>query len=101
MRISVWSSDVCSSDLKCPNTPKGTQVGPDGCELDSDADGVPDVRDRCPNTPKGVQVDVNGCPLDSDGDGVPDYLDKCPATDRKSTRLNSSHKCASRMLSSA
>src|SRR3546814_18904147 len=80
MRISVWSSDVCSSDLKCPNTPKGTQVGPDGCELDSDADGVPEVRDRCPNTPKGVQVDDTGCTLHIDGGGMPDHPGRFPAT---------------------
>ncbi|HEY0974353.1 MAG TPA: OmpA family protein, partial [Solimonas sp.] len=67
---------------KCPNTPKGAVVGPDGCEIDSDGDGVPDSRDRCPDTPPGVKVDTVGCPLDSDGDGVPDYLDKCPNTPR-------------------
>jgi Ca-activated chloride channel family protein len=33
-----------------------------GCPLDSDADGVPDYRDKCPNTPQGVAVDESGCP---------------------------------------
>jgi len=65
---------------KCPGTPKGAKVKPDGCPVDSDGDGVPDYKDQCPNTPKGVQVDEKGCPLDSDGDGVPDYKDKCPDT---------------------
>lgn len=48
--------------------------------VDSDADGVPDNMDKCPSTPAGVQVDPNGCPVDSDKDGVADYLDKCPDT---------------------
>ncbi len=45
---------------------------------DSDADGVPDYRDRCPDTPRGVQVDEFGCPKDNDADGVPDFMDRCP-----------------------
>ncbi len=48
--------------------------------LDSDGDGVPDDSDRCPGTPRGVAVGPDGCPPDSDGDGVPDYMDKCPDT---------------------
>ena len=47
---------------------------------DSDKDGVFDNLDKCPDTPAGVKVDPNGCPLDGDKDGVPDYLDKCPQT---------------------
>lgn len=39
---------------------------------DADGDGVADDKDQCPNTPAGVSVDSNGCPLDSDGDGVPE-----------------------------
>lgn len=30
--------------------------------LDSDGDGIPDVRDKCPDTPLGVLVDAVGCP---------------------------------------
>ncbi len=45
---------------------------------DADGDGVSDKKDKCPGTPSGVAVDPNGCPLDKDGDGVPDYQDKCP-----------------------
>lgn len=48
--------------------------------VDTDGDGVVDCKDKCPNTPKGVAVDPDGCPLDTDGDGVYDYLDKCPRT---------------------
>ena len=70
------------SDLrdKCPNTPVGVKVDAAGCPLDSDGDGVSDLRDKCPNTPMGVKVDATGCPLDSDGDGVTDDKDQCPNT---------------------
>lgn len=47
---------------------------------DADGDGVPDSQDRCPNTPKGAAVNPDGCPRDSDGDGVPDFKDNCPGT---------------------
>lgn len=30
--------------------------------LDSDGDGIPDLRDKCPDTPFGVMVDAVGCP---------------------------------------
>ncbi|MFD2246027.1 OmpA family protein [Pontibacter ruber] len=49
-----------------------------GKAKDTDADGVPDRRDKCPDTPSGVQVDKEGCPVDTDGDGVADYQDECP-----------------------
>ena len=49
-----------------------------GQAKDADGDGVSDKKDKCPGTPKGVAVDPNGCPLDKDGDGVADYQDKCP-----------------------
>ena len=45
-------------------------------DLDSDKDGVSDIKDKSPGTPIGVKVDKNGVPLDSDKDGVPDYADK-------------------------
>jgi len=49
-------------------------------KIDSDNDGVADVKDGCQDTPTGVKVDSRGCPLDKDKDGVPDYLDKEPKT---------------------
>lgn len=49
--------------------------------VDTDGDGIPDVRDRCPADPEdkdGVQ-DEDGCPdPDNDGDGLLDAKDKCP-----------------------
>ena len=66
--------------------------------LDSDRDGIPDVRDKCPDTPLGVMVDAVGCPPvektppppppkkvvdgDDDGDGVLNSRDKCPGTEK-------------------
>jgi len=65
--------------------------------LDSDGDGIPDVRDKCPDTPLGVMVDAVGCPPvektpppppvafvdgDDDGDGVLNSRDKCPGTEK-------------------
>jgi hypothetical protein len=49
--------------------------------LDSDDDGVPDVRDACPKVPEDEDghADADGCPdLDDDKDGVPDATDACP-----------------------
>ncbi|MBD2769911.1 OmpA family protein [Hymenobacter sp. BT664] len=65
---------------KCPGTPKGVAVDPNGCPLDKDADGVPDYQDKCPDE-KGVAA-LEGCP-DRDGDGIRDSDDKCPDTPGK------------------
>ena len=49
--------------------------------LDTDADGVPDLRDKCPTVPEDPDgfEDEDGCPdLDNDQDGIPDASDKCP-----------------------
>jgi outer membrane protein OmpA-like peptidoglycan-associated protein len=68
----------------CPDTPKGTTVGANGCAVDgdTDGDGVPNSADKCPATLAGTKVDADGCDTsrDSDGDGVPDTADLCPST---------------------
>jgi OOP family OmpA-OmpF porin len=53
-------------------------VNADGCELDSDGDGVVDGLDKCPGTPAGRKVNADGCEIDTDGDGLVDGVDKCP-----------------------
>lgn len=60
---------------RCPDTPAGVSVGPDGCPFDSDGDGVPDYMDKCPRA-AGLEA-FSGCP-DTDGDGIEDAVDKCP-----------------------
>lgn len=60
--------------------------------MDNDGDGVNDDRDDCPNTPPGTSVDENGCEItgdcdpedpnhDCDNDGVLNGVDNCPDTD--------------------
>jgi len=58
-------------------------VDKNGCEPDSDGDGVVDSQDFCPDDSKqalSMGVADNGCPRHSDQDGTPDYRDKCPGT---------------------
>lgn len=64
----------------CPGTPTGAVVDEKGCPVDTDNDTVFDGLDLCANTPVGATVDSNGCPLDGDKDGVFDGLDRCPDT---------------------
>ena len=65
---------------RCVDTPKGAVVDASGCPLDTDADKIFDGLDKCPNTPAGAVVDASGCPVDSDKDGVPDGIDACDST---------------------
>lgn len=54
---------------KCTNVPAGIppeMLGPDGCPLDSDGDGIPDYLDECPHSPPGAKVLPNGCALKGD-----------------------------------
>jgi hypothetical protein len=52
-----------------------------GKPVDSDGDGVLDMKDKCPDTPKGALVDTHtGCPWDLDKDGVVEGLDQCANT---------------------
>lgn len=50
---------------------------------DADGDGVTDQFDMEPNTPAGAPVDVRGVAKDTDADGVPDYKDKELLTSQK------------------
>ena len=64
-----------------------TDVKGEGCPLDTDMDGVPNLLDQCPQTPLDVPVNRYGCPLDTDGDGAPDYKDNCPGPPMKSKSI--------------
>ena len=63
--------------------PKAWPVLANGCEPDSDKDGVINSKDYCPNDSKEAisrGVASNGCPVHSDSDGTPDFRDNCPNT---------------------
>jgi outer membrane protein OmpA-like peptidoglycan-associated protein len=70
---------------KCPGTPHGAKVDATGCPIDTDGDGVFDGLDHCEGSPKGATVDATGCPSDADGDGVLNGLDQCPDTPKGAT----------------
>jgi outer membrane protein OmpA-like peptidoglycan-associated protein len=70
---------------KCPDTPRGAKVDARGCPIDTDGDGIFDGLDKCPDTPKGCSVDKTGCQTDADGDGVCDGLDQCADTPKGAT----------------
>ena len=79
-RVDSDKDGIADIKDKCPNTPAGIVVDSLGCMLDFDKDGVADNNDKCPNTMAGVSVDSTGCPMDFDKDGVFDNNDKCPNT---------------------
>src|SRR3546814_2705868 len=99
MRISDWSSDVCSSDLRDRLLAAVRHVG--------DVHAVPehvvqavDLYDRGAKVGQQLRAEWP-CDREAEiehGDAFERRLDPL---DRKSTRLNSSHSCASRMPSSA
>src|SRR3546814_4136121 len=84
MRISDWSSDVCSSDLR--RSRALTEL------TDADWQGVDDLIAQI-RTEAAVLAELAASPELG--------RRKQLYADRKSTRLNSSHSCASRMPSSA
>src|SRR3546814_5712457 len=124
MRISDWSSDVCSSDLPKPLIACSKQLT---CCLGSNVYkimGFPTLRRRPHKLPAHTVKDHSSTrklppqlaaqsispqraahltPLSSSVNtlNLPLHTSPPPPTDRKSTRLNSSHSCATRMPSSA
>src|SRR3546814_10015442 len=101
MRISDWSSDVCSSDLplnldgsESPMSQSSRAFARNLADL-----GLPVLLwDERWSTQA-----VTRTLIDADASRARRcvLVDKLAARDRKSTRLNSSHQCASRMPSSA
>src|SRR3546814_2120171 len=99
MRISDWSSDVCSSDLPGADFTLKASWGrsfkaPTLFQRFSSKNAYLDAP---PSRFGGTGYDDDATVLSTSGGNR--NLD--PERDRKSTRLNSSHSCASRMPSSA
>src|SRR3546814_6146872 len=110
MRISDWSADVCSSDLQFLVVPDVQKLASLGITLTD----LGNALERNNTSVGGGFVNRNGEGLAVRSDalvrnagelartviatrnGVPITVEQ----DRKSTRLNSSHSCASRMTSS-
>jgi len=109
MAIDIDADGVEDKLDKCPNTAQlkklptdfkfGVAVDPErlkagakafpvdknGCEFDTDGDGIINSKDYCPeDTTESLSKGVaeNGCPKQSDADGTPDYRDNCPDTPR-------------------
>src|SRR3546814_10792965 len=105
MRISDWSSDVCSSDLvDCDNSYLQSAILPiaalglEGIAVVGTADALL-ICPRARSQDMGIVVDrLAGDPRFAQ---LVRHMADESVEDRKSTRLNSSHKCASRMPSSA
>src|SRR3546814_4012640 len=100
MRISDWSSDVCSSDLTyllgCPETRKAVLIDPVLETIERDLAALQELDLELAYT---LETHVHASPTYRPvQDLVPEA--RQGHADRKSTRLNSSHYCASRMPSS-
>src|SRR3546814_3906476 len=95
MRISDWSSDVCSSDL----------LSVDGVNAVTGEDADPSQAGYVLAPWQSTEIDGWRKSLDEVArfrfTDLPDSYAARTGRDRKSTRLNSSHSCASRMPSSA
>ncbi len=80
-----WSSGGCSGTGTCTVLINADIVVTATFILDSDEDGIPDVRDNCPFVWNPGQADSDGdgvgdaCDPDRDGDGIPDSIDNCPS----------------------
>src|SRR3546814_9573641 len=109
MRISDWSSDVCSSDLLGPDDAAILEYDPAGAGYAAVQLTEWLYRSRDYHRIQSSLTAAQSA-IDRDGrirlviarrdPGVWNWLDT-GGQDRKSTRLNSSHYCASRMPSSA
>src|SRR3546814_9846862 len=93
MRISDWSSDVCSSDLSCRNAPRSRDGGN---SIDTPTTGQRMREGGCAMTHGPIGDDEMGdvWPSVHPGRGHDEYgsarIESAGPQDRKSTRLNSS-----------
>src|SRR3546814_10684137 len=102
MRISDWSSDVCSSDLLYDRLNglghwvPGTSPGTTAVAVERECALLGELHQRPCHHVSGAPT----CPTAASSSATPS-MPICWRTDRQSTRLNSSHQCASRMPSPA
>src|SRR3546814_9130262 len=102
MRISDWSSDVCSSDLAFSAEPSRLRTGSHGVRLERAPPSRPAASAiaarrmpsssicECPRHVREVERMLDHSPVSAIGHNVsPAFWDELQ--DRKSTRLNSSH----------
>src|SRR3546814_1250418 len=126
MRISDWSSDVCSSDLNAALAYINANETADAAKIAftqfeqadnmTERQGALSVLSNGRSSERVAALDIfynryhdNALVLDkwfqtqalASRDDTVDQIVELAAQDRKSTRLNSSHSCASRMPSSA
>src|SRR3546814_5511986 len=112
MRISDWSSDVCSSDLPAPDAPGSFVIHLHVDDADAMIERAVAAGGKLLRAPQdhfyGERSGTLRDPFGYDWmighsieDVTPDEMQRRYTADRKSTRLNSSHQCASRMPSSA
>src|SRR3546814_9217007 len=101
MRISDWSSDVCSSDLPLEDLLHHVL----GCCIARQAPGKKAQKRLAKVAMQAVESQRFARLMKevgaSDRQRLDEYFTSIRQLDRKSTRLNSSHSCASRMPSSA
>src|SRR3546814_6126961 len=101
MRISDWSSDVCSSDLRFPQLPEWLQnfgVLANYTYIDHGTELPEALAETLPGQQRiaGVSNHIANASVFYENQSFSARL-----SDRKSTRLNSSTSCASRMPSSS
>src|SRR3546814_7842428 len=113
MRISDWSSDVCSSDLVVTASKRAENLS--DVPMSITAISGDSLREKGITDIQGLVKVTPGLSYTDSGQGTPVFslrgvgffetsIGARPTVsvyDRKSTRLNSSHSCASRMPSSA
>src|SRR3546814_8040750 len=104
MRISDWSSDVCSSDLHpVRHLDRDARGAVEDAALVVHADPAPEHEAFAEVVRRPPLAHALGEPVGAGQSGVvgAGLRHRLPQVDRKRTRLNSSHTCAYRMPSSS
>jgi OOP family OmpA-OmpF porin len=88
--VQVQQTEVDSGEIKHDQVKRdldSTNARLASLTLDSDGDGVPDVKDKCPNTPPGTKVDSVGCPLPLPVIIKPEVKTEVADEDRKAVKI--------------